>query len=180
MDPALPRPEVRAADYADLYRSLIAGENVRAGVAVHPRLFIWGPFEARLQQTDVMILGSLNDGTWPEAADPGPWLNRPMRASLGLPSPEEKIGYAAHDFTSFLGASRVYLTRAQKIDGVPTVPSRWLMRLQALLAGLDLADALRPDQPWLGWARTRDAVRAACRPSKHPRRARRSPCARAR
>ena len=103
---------------------------MRPRVAVHPRLFIWGPFEARLQQPDVVILGSLNDGTWPEAADPGPWLNRPMRRQLGLPSPEEKIGYAAHDFTSLLGAERVYLTRAEKIDGVPTVPSRWLMRLQ--------------------------------------------------
>ena len=62
--------------------------------------FIWGPFEARLQQADVMVLGSLNDGTWPEAAEPGAWLNRPMRRELGLPSPEEEIGYAAHDFVS--------------------------------------------------------------------------------
>lgn len=155
--PGLPEPAVLAGDYPDLYRSLIVGLNVRARLAVHPRLFIWGPFEARLQQTDVMILGSLNDGTWPEAADPGPWLNRPMREKLGLPSPEEKIGYAAHDFTSFLGAQHVYLTRAQKIDGVPTVASRWLMRLQALLAGMELTDALQSDEPWLGWARFRDA-----------------------
>jgi ATP-dependent helicase/nuclease subunit B len=162
-DPELPPLEVPAADYADLYRSLIAGENVRPRVAVHPRLFIWGPFEARLQQTDVVVLGGLNDGTWPEAGEPGPWLNRPMRVALGLPSPEEKIGYAAHDFTSFLGAERVYLTRAQKIDGVPTVPSRWLMRLQALLAGLGLADQLRPQQPWLGWARARDRIETRVR-----------------
>lgn len=161
--PNLPAPHVKAADYADLYRSLIVGENVRPNIPVHPRLSIWGPFEARLQQTDVMILGSLNDGTWPQAADPGPWLNRPMRAALGLPSPEEKIGYAAHDFTSLLGAQRVYLTRAEKIDGVPTVPSRWLMRLQALLAGLELSDVLKPEAPWLGWARARDHVGARIR-----------------
>ncbi len=158
VDATLPAPEIRAGDYADFYRSLIQGENVRPRVAVHPRLFIWGPLEARLQQADVMVLGSLNDGTWPEAADPGPWLNRPMRAALGLPSPEERIGHAAHDFTSFLAAPNVFLTRAQKIDGVPTVPSRWLMRLQALLSGLDLGDVLRPDKPWIGWARARDAV----------------------
>ena len=158
LDPSLPVLEIPAADYADLYRSLIVGENVRPRVAVHPRLFIWGPFEARLQQTDIVVLGGLNDGTWPEGGEPGPWLNRPMRATLGLPSPEEKIGYAAHDFTSFLGAERVYLTRAQKIDGVPTVPSRWLMRLQALLSGLGLADQLRPQQSWLGWARARDRI----------------------
>jgi len=156
IDPQLPPLQIAAGDYADLYRSLIVGQNVRPRVAVHPRLSIWGPFEARLQQTDVIILGSLNDGTWPEAADPGPWLNRPMRKELGLPSPEQEIGYAAHDFTSLLGAERVYITRAEKIDGVPTVPSRWLMRLEALLAGLNIADALQPDQPWLGWARMRD------------------------
>ncbi len=160
MDPDLSSPAIEAADYADLYRSLITGLNVRPRVAVHPRLFIWGPFEARLQQTDVMVLGSLNDGTWPEVADPGPWLNRRMRENLKLPSPEEKIGYAAHDFTSFLGAPRVYMTRAQKIDGVPTVPSRWLMRLQALLAGMGLKDALDTQEPWLGWARARDAYAA--------------------
>lgn len=156
IDPQLPALQVLAADYPDLHRSLIVGENVRPRVAVHPRLSIWGPFEARQQQPDVIVLGSLNDGTWPEAADPGPWLNRPMRSELGLPSPEETIGHAAHDFTSLLGASRVYLTRAEKIDGVPTVPSRWLMRLQALLAGFGASDALHADQPWLSWARARD------------------------
>ena len=147
---------------------------------VHPRLSIWGPFEARLQQTDVMILGSLNDGTWPEAADPGPWLNRPMRKALGLPSPEEEIGHAAHDFTSLLGASRVFLTRAEKIDGVPTVPSRWLMRLKALLDGLGAADALtaRPAVARLGPPARRTS--SACRASARPSRGRRWPCARAR
>ena len=163
IDPDAPQLSVRAADYADLYRSLISAENVRQHVAVHPRLAIWGPFEARLQQPDVVILGSLNDGTWPEAADPGPWLNRPMRAELGLPSPEEKIGYAAHDFTSQLGARRVYLTRAEKVDGVPTVPSRWLMRMQALLSGLGVSDALHSDKPWLGWARMRDNIQTRVR-----------------
>jgi len=156
IDPQLPALQVEAGDYPDLYRSFLVGQNVRPRVAVHPRLSIWGPFEARLQQPDVIILGSLNDGTWPEAADPGPWLNRPMRSDLKLPSPEEAIGYAAHDFTSLLGASQVYLTRAEKIDGVPTVPSRWLMRLQALLAGFGVSDALHAEKPWLGWARMRD------------------------
>lgn len=158
IDTRLPAVQITAADYPDLYRSLIVGQNVRPRVAVHPRLSIWGPFEARLQQPDVIVLGSLNDGTWPEAADPGPWLNRPMRSELGLPSPEAAIGHAAHDFTSLLGASRIYMTRAEKIDGVPTVPSRWLMRLQALLAGFGASDALAADQPWLSWARARDDV----------------------
>ena len=157
--PETPSLDLRAADYADLYATLLARENVRERTAVHPRVAIWGPFEARLQQPDILILGSLNEGTWPEAAEPGAWLNRPMRRDLGLPSPEEEIGRAAHDFVSLLGAKTVYLTRAEKVDGVPTVPSRWLMRLTALLNGMDLTSVLEPDKPWLAWARARDRIK---------------------
>lgn len=157
-DPGLPAIMILAADYADLYQSLLARENVREHTAVHPRVTIWGASEARLQQPDVLILGSLNEGTWPKAAETGAWLNRPMRQELGLPSPEEETGRAAHDFISLLGADRVYLTRAQKVKGVPTVPSRWVMRMTALLDGFDLRDQLKPETPWLEWARARDAI----------------------
>jgi ATP-dependent helicase/nuclease subunit B len=158
LDPNLRAPDLTAADYPELYRGLSAGLSVRSRVPPHPRLSIWGPLEARLQQPDVIVLGSLNEGTWPAVPDPGPWLNRPMRQALGLPLPEEQIGFAAHDFTQLLGAKRVYLTRSQKIDGVPTVPSRWLLRLKALLQGMGLGDALAAESPWLGWARARDLV----------------------
>ncbi len=158
MAEASPAPDLSFADYPDFFRSLIAAESVRSRVPVHPRLSIWGPLEARLQQTDVVILGSLNEGTWPAAADPGAWLNRPMRATLGLPAPEEETGRAAHDLTSLMGADRVYLTRAGKVDGVPAVASRWLLRLKALLNGVGGADVLAPSEPWLAWARARDHV----------------------
>ena len=151
-------PEIAARDYADLYRTLITGHNVLPRVAVHPRLAILGIFEARLIDADVVILGGLNDGVWPEPSDPGPWLNRPMRREMQLPSPEEAIGQSAHDFTALMGAPEVYLTRAKKIDGVPTVRSRWLMRFEALLIGLDLKDAWMPEKPWTAWARARDAI----------------------
>lgn len=159
---AVRTPSISALDYPDLYRGLTATINVRPRLPAHPRISIWGPFEARLQQPDVIILGGLNDGTWPASADPGAWLNRPMRQELGLPAPEEAIGHAAHDFVSLLGADRVYLSRATKVDGVPTVPSRWLMRLTALLDGagksskLTARKLLAARDPWQGWARARD------------------------
>ena len=59
-----------------------------------------GPLEARLQSFDLLVLGGLNEGTWPVAAGTDPWLSRPMRAQLGLESPERRIGLAAHDFAT--------------------------------------------------------------------------------
>jgi ATP-dependent helicase/nuclease subunit B len=166
LDERAAAPAMQAAEYAEFYRALVAEKSIRPAGPTHPRIFIWDTFEARLQQPDVAILGSLNEGTWPQPADPGPWLNRPMRQSLGLPAPEERIGEEAHAFVSLLGAERVYLTRAAKIDGVPTVPSRWLLRLQALLAGLGQTAA--ESEPWLGWAQARNYIEGSPRPVRAP------------
>ena len=168
MDPGLPALPLAGADYPDFYRTLVAEKRIRPRGSAHPRIAICDPYEARLQLADTVVLGSLNEGTWPQAADPGPWLSRPMRQALGLPPPEERIGASAHDFAAQLGAPRVVLTRAAKIDGAPTVPSRWLLRLQALVQGMGLS--LEPDRPWLAWARARNAVPVRQRlPAPEPR-----------
>jgi double-strand break repair protein AddB len=158
-----------AKSYPPFHRSLLAGEVVRPPYPAHPRLFIWGPLEARLQQPDVVILGSLNEGVWPRAQEAGPWLSRPMREALGLPSPEEITGRSAHDFAQVLGARNVYLTRAQKVEGVPTVPSRWLQRLLALVDAAKLNERLAPELPFVAWASERDrASRFAPAEPPHP------------
>jgi ATP-dependent helicase/nuclease subunit B len=163
-----------------LFEALFAGAEVRlrrigsAGEgAPHPRLFIWGVLEARLQSAELVILGGLNEGTWPGTVDPGPWMSRPMRTRFGLASPEAAIGEAAHDVALAVAAApEVLLTRARRVDGAPTVPSRWLVRLDAFLASqLGQGDHLRPAADWLGIARALDApervmpeARAAPRP----------------
>jgi ATP-dependent helicase/nuclease subunit B len=164
---SLSGPRIALADYPALFRSLIRLETVRIQRSAHPRLQILQPMEARLTSADLVIIAGLNEGTWPETADPGPWLNRAMREALGLPPPERKTRLAGHDFWQMMGAPQVVLTRALKSGGTPTVPSRWLMRLQALLSGLGLEDALRPPQPWLAWAATRNAA-APPPPAKAP------------
>src|SRR5690606_21730321 len=151
LDPALVAPQITATEYPDFYRSLVADENVRTSLPAHPRLFIWGLLESRLQCPDVVILGGLNEGTWPHTPDPGPWLNRPMRRELGLPQPEVRIGDQAHDFAQLLGAPTVYLTRAEKVDGAPTVPSRWLLRIRRRSVGLGRGVAPGRDGHWPGW-----------------------------
>lgn len=131
--------------FPGLLEALMVGSVVRPQHGTHPRLNIWGPLEARLQHADVMVLGGLNEETWPPATDTGPWMSRPMMEQLGLPLPERRIGLAAHDFVQALGAEEVFLTRARRAGGTPTVPSRWLVRLETVLDGMGLADAFRPD-----------------------------------
>jgi len=125
-------PGICPADLPAFLRTLMEGAVVRPHAGRHPRLAIWGPLEARLQQADVAILAGLNEGTWPRDPGADPWLSRPMRAALGLDSPERRIGMSAHDFVMAAGAPRLILSRSLKNEGTPTVPSRWLLRLETL------------------------------------------------
>jgi len=131
-------PPIEPGAYPALFAELAEERPVRPAYGRHPRLAILGPLEARLLRFDTVVLGGLNEGTWPRAAAADPWLSRPMRKTLGLEAPERAIGLAAHDFASLASGPRVFLTRALKVEGSPTVPSRWLQRLLQLTKGLDL------------------------------------------
>ncbi|MBL4916610.1 double-strand break repair protein AddB [Szabonella alba] len=128
--------DLTLADYRDLFDSVIGGQQLRETVETHPRLFIWGPREARIQGADLVILGGLNDGIWPALAAPDPWMNRQMRKAAGLLLPERSIGLSAHDYQQAIGAGSVILTRALRNAEAETVPSRWLNRLVNLMNGL--------------------------------------------
>jgi ATP-dependent helicase/nuclease subunit B len=137
------------------------------GGTEHPRVFIWGLLEARLQTADVMVLGGLVEGVWPPASDPGAWLSRPMRATVGLPSPEEIVGQAAHDFVACTAAAPVVvLSCPRRRDGAPVVPARWLTRLETLLAG---QGRHLPQHPAAGWVRALDQPAAGPQPVRPPR-----------
>ena len=168
--PAL--PPVAPSHYPALLDALMEDHVVRPPFGRHPRLQIWGPLEARLQHADCMILGGLNEGVWPPAAAGDPWMSRPLRADFGLPPPELRIGLSAHDFVQCCGAQEVYLTRARRIEGTPTIPARWLQRLDALLpSGSEGAAALRTTEPaLLAWwaALDRPAEPSGPRPAPAP------------
>ncbi|MBI1238237.1 MAG: double-strand break repair protein AddB [Alphaproteobacteria bacterium] len=122
-------------DYARFIRYLIDAETIRPQRDASPRVFIWGPLEARLQSADFIVLGGLNEGTWPARSDADLWASRPMRETLGLDAPERRIGLAAHDFAQGAAQPRVLLTRSQREEGAPTTPARWLTRLLILADG---------------------------------------------
>jgi ATP-dependent helicase/nuclease subunit B len=123
-------------DLIPLLRDLMDAMPVRRPYGGHPRIFIWGLLEARLQKADLMILGGMNEGVWPSLPSPDPWLAPQIRRALGLPGLEYRTGLAAHDFMSALGAPRVLLTRARRDGRSPTVASRLWLRLQAMTGGL--------------------------------------------
>ncbi|MDE2517388.1 MAG: double-strand break repair protein AddB [Rhodospirillales bacterium] len=133
----------------------------------HPRIFIWGLLEARLQQVDTLVLGGLVESVWPPATSPGPWLSRPMRRAIGLPAPEQAVGQAAHDFVALTGAAaHVVLSCPLRRDGAPAVPARWLQRLDVFLAGRGLA---LPAHPAAAWPACLDRPAGPARPVDAPR-----------
>jgi ATP-dependent helicase/nuclease subunit B len=162
-------PALRGEDWPTLFEALLAGPVVRPRFGRHPRLVLLGLMEARLLQADLVVLGGLNEGTWPGEPGADPWMSRPMRQAFGLASPERRIGVEAHDFAEALGAAHVVMTRATRVDGTPTVPSRWLQRLDAVLEARGInPDQLHLRQNLLGWAAALDRP-AAYAPVDRPR-----------
>lgn len=123
---------VPLADYGQVFYTAFSDRTVRRREAPQAQLRIYGPLEARLTQTDRVILGGLVEGIWPPAPRIDPWLSRPMRYQLGLDLPERRIGLSAHDFVQLLGARDVILSHAAKVAGSPAVASRFLHRLEAV------------------------------------------------
>jgi double-strand break repair protein AddB len=162
-------------DYAGLLRTVLAGREVRETQSVHPGILIRGTLEARVQGAHLVILGGLNEGTWPAPSPPDPWLNRAMRRDAGLLLPERQIGLSAHDYQQAVAAPRAILSRSRRGAEAETVPSRWLNRLLNLLRGLPdrrgpeavAAMQARGDR-WLALARVFDTPPGLAVPAPRP------------
>lgn len=133
---------IAGGDWPGLFDALLEGRVVRPRYGSHPRLHILGVLEARLLAFDRVILGGLNEGTWPAEPKPDPWMSRPMRRDFGLPAIDLAIGKSAHDVAMALGGREVFLTRSQRVDGSPTIPSRWLLRLDTVARALHSEERL--------------------------------------
>lgn len=132
-----------------LAKSVVAG-------AIHPRLAIWGPLEARLQMADRVILAGLNEDVWPAQPAADAFLPRVFRKPIGLADPDERIGLSAHDFAQLAAAPEVILLNSQRREDKPAIASRWLWRLKTLIRGVlgdDAKGALAPsaDQDPMTW-----------------------------
>ncbi|MBJ7534682.1 double-strand break repair protein AddB [Rhodomicrobium vannielii ATCC 17100] len=143
-------------DYAAFFAELARAEPTPAAGSPHPRLSLLSPLDARLLSADVVVLGGLNEGAWPQTPGPSPWLNRQDRAAIGLSPEERRIGQAAHDFASLAAAApRVVLTRAKKANGSLARPSRWIARITTLARGTSRLAEIDTGAAWLEMARAR-------------------------
>ncbi|WP_373490692.1 double-strand break repair protein AddB [Parasphingorhabdus sp.] len=123
---------IKANELAGYFETLMSDISVRPAYGGHPRIALYGLLEARLQQSELVICCGLNEGSWPQAITPDPWLAPMIRKSLGLPAQERQIGLSAHDLVGALGARKVILSRARRDDSGPAIASRFLLRLKGM------------------------------------------------
>lgn len=128
--------------WIDIAAALMTGEAVKPRAMSHPRVFIFGTLEARLQDVDMLVLGGLNEGTWPDQASSNPFISRGMKMEMGLEPPERRVGQLAHDFQMANGTADLIYSRSLRQGSAPTVASRFLQRLLAL-GGPDFASTLK-------------------------------------
>ncbi|RDV04148.1 double-strand break repair protein AddB [Undibacter mobilis] len=162
--------DVTASDYAELFHLAIADRTIHRAPA-DARVRIFGLLEARLQHVDRLVLGGLVEAVWPPEAQADAWLSRPMRRQLGLDLPERRIGLSAHDFAQALGAREVILSRPAKLGGEPTVASRFVQRLAAVLGDVRWKAAQQTGAHYVALARRLDeaeTVTPAQRPAPKP------------
>lgn len=129
---------IETADIAGALRDCMDAVAVRPGYGGHPRVAIYGLLEARMARADLVICGGLNEGSWPQPPGADALLAPAILRALGVPGAEFRIGLAAHDLAGCMGAPEVVLSRALRDADGPTLPSRFLLRVEALL-GEDLA-----------------------------------------
>lgn len=155
---------VDCAELPALLRDAMDEIAVRPPWGGHPRLAIYGLLEARMSRADLVICSGLTEGTWPGNPAPDPLLAPPILRALGIPGADFRIGLAAHDLAAALGAPEVVLSHARRDASGPAIPSRFILRIQAMLA-----EQLRTEERAVELARAiADAAPAAPYPQPKP------------
>lgn len=133
----------------------------------HPRVAIYGLIEARMSRADLVICGGLVEGVWPASPAPDALLPPAVLRALGVPGVDFRIGLAAHDLAAALGAPEVVLSWAQRDESAPVIPSRFVLRVKAMLG--DLAKSHEEDRAIELARQLDDAAPAPRYPRPQPR-----------
>ena len=165
---------IPAADLAAALRDAMERVAVRPVWGGHPRVAIYGVIEARMSRADMVICGGLTEGTWPGTAAPDALLAPAVLRALGVPGADFRVGLAAHDLAAALGAPEVVLSHARRDAAGPAIPSRFVLRVRAMLGETLLKDNVENEAV----ARARGLDDAAAAPAAAQPRPRPSPAQR--
>lgn len=127
---------LRRGEIALLLRDAMEQVAVRPPYGGHARVQLLGLLESRMNRADLMICAGLNEGSWPARGGVDALLAPPILRALGVPGADFRIGLSAHDLAGALGAPEVVLSRAERDEAGPAIPSRFLLRIEALLGDL--------------------------------------------
>ena len=127
---------VQPADVAPILTDAMEQVAVRPPYGGHARVQVLGLLEARMNRADLVLCAGLNDGVWPARSSADALLAPAILRALGVPGADFRIGLSGHDLAGALGAPEAVLSRSARDAGGPAVPSRFLLRVQALLGDL--------------------------------------------
>ncbi|GHU26391.1 double-strand break repair protein AddB [Bacilli bacterium] len=127
------------SDYGYILNFLISDKSYNYDYSINPAINIISPQEAQLINYDLVVVTNLNDGVFPANISADPWMNRKMRADFGLPAREVEIGKSYFDLLQLMAHREVVLTRSRKVDGMVSMKSRFLQRLESVLSCNNLA-----------------------------------------
>ena len=156
------------ADLSAALRDAMTEIAVRPPYGGHPRVAIYGLLESRMTRADLVICGGLNEGTWPGVPGADPVLAPALLRVLGVPANDFRIGLSAHDLAGALGAPEVVVSRALRDADGPTIPSRFLSRIKALLGEQGVAGHRELEIPALVQQIDRIAPRVETYPRPRP------------
>jgi ATP-dependent helicase/nuclease subunit B len=124
---------INPKDLASILSDAMDSVAVRPPYGGHTRVAVYGLLEARMSRADLVICGGLCEGVWPVRGSADALLAPPILRALGVPFGDFRIGLAAHDLAAALGAPEAVLSYAMRDESGPTIPSRFVLRMRALL-----------------------------------------------
>ena len=136
-----------ASALTDVMQSFLQSSELRKPYHQQSRLAILGAVESRMLTADMVILSGLNEGIWPPKPEASLWMNSAMAAEIGLPHRQWRIALSAHDFMMAAAQPEVVITRARRQNDRPTLPSRWLTRMDAVMEGAGISDLIASRLP---------------------------------
>jgi len=112
----------RLGDYPEVFQTAFGDRRCGGGRFTSAHLRIYGPLEARLTQSDRVIIGGTGRRVWATGTREAiPWVSRPSATNSASICRTRRIGLSAHDFAQCSAPTMSSSSHAAKVGGAPAV-----------------------------------------------------------